>query len=189
MAFVSRTRVHAQMHPAELPSWRLERVLMWKAIPGYQGKYEVNETGDVRNRKGRSIAQHPNSTGYPRVNLSDAGATRHVFVHRLVAEAFLEARPHCRVVNHKNGIKSDNRAANLEWVTYSGNAQHAVATGLNPVLRGEATSNSKLSADAVIDIRNRREAGERIVSIAQSYGLHRNTVYAIVSRARWGHVR
>lgn len=65
------------------------------------------------------------NSGYPMVAM---GAKREgrAYIHRLVAEAFLDRPDGCDQVNHKSGDKSDNSAANLEWVTQSQNMVHAV---------------------------------------------------------------
>jgi len=79
----------------------------------------VSDQGAVRSPRKQLKPFLVKSTGYLQVNLS--GRTRH-FVHRLVASAFC-GHP-CEVVNHINGIKTDNRACNLEWTTQSANNAH-----------------------------------------------------------------
>jgi hypothetical protein len=64
-------------------------------------------------------------TGYFQVVFSDR--KKHS-VHRLVAHAFCDGYEDGLVVNHKNGIKTDNRASNLEWITSSQNIQHAFSS-------------------------------------------------------------
>ena len=61
-------------------------------------------------------------TGYLQVVFADR---KQHSVHRLVAHAFCDGYVSGKVVNHKNGIKTDNRASNLEWVTHAQNNQHA----------------------------------------------------------------
>lgn len=120
---------------------------IWLPVKGYEGLYEVSDLGRIRSvprvidRRymgktdarqsygGRVLIAYPNSHGYLHVGLWSKNKRQARIVHRLVAEAFLSG-PSERTVNHKNGIKTDNRAANLEWATYSENHLHAVNTGL-----------------------------------------------------------
>lgn len=95
----------------------------WRPVVGYEGSYEVSSLGMVR-RVGshvRALSRH--HEGYLLVNLSVAGRSKTHRVHRLVADAFLGPSV-ARGVNHLNGVKSDNRASNLEWATDSQNARH-----------------------------------------------------------------
>jgi hypothetical protein len=77
--------------------------------------------------KGKILALQKARNGYLLVSLGSKN--KHMLVHRLVAEAFLPS-PHEKMeVNHKNLIKTDNRATNLEWVTKHENMQHAHDSG------------------------------------------------------------
>lgn len=92
---------------------------IWKSIDGYEN-YEISNLGNVRslnwNRTGRSQIIKPGMTkGYLRVCLSKSGKVKMFGVHRLVAEAFLPNPGNLPEVNHRNEIKTDNRADNLEW--------------------------------------------------------------------------
>lgn len=109
--------------------------------PGYEGLYCVSSDGDVI-RQGRARGASVGLTlkpavdgrGYANVCLWRGGKQKSEKVHRLVCAAFHGPAPTGRGhVNHKNGVKTDNRAANLEWVSAAENAIHAHATGLmNP---------------------------------------------------------
>lgn len=120
----------------------------WKDIPGYEGRYQVSDLGRVKSlpfeqryllRNGREafrktperiLAQQLINSGYALVHLHLDNARTALTVHSLVARAFLPG-PAGETVNHKNGLKVDNRVSNLEWATYSENHLHAVDHRLN----------------------------------------------------------
>ncbi len=79
--------------------------------------YQVSNLGRIKNRSGVVMAASTRVDGYAVVSLRVNGAQRMARLHTLVAKAFLpnpDNKPH---VNHMNGIRDDNRVANLEWVT------------------------------------------------------------------------
>lgn len=102
----------------------------WRSIPGYEGIYQVSSEGRVKNAYGHVLKPETAKNGYKRVTLFDKKKFQ---VHRLVALAFIPNPDNKEVVNHRNGVKADNRVENLEWVTWSENAKHAYATGLKYV--------------------------------------------------------
>ncbi|OQS42318.1 HNH endonuclease [Chromobacterium haemolyticum] len=108
----------------------------WKLVNEYDG-YEVSNTGEIRSldrmvslgrcgkqrfQKGATLKQWAaKNTGYMQVDLSG----KRMLVHRIVAMAFCDGFNEGLEVNHKNGIRSDNRSDNLEWVTPSENLKHS----------------------------------------------------------------
>ena len=89
-------------------------------------RYEVSNQGRVRNaHTGLVLRLRKCRSGYFDVLLNYKGQEKRFYVHSLVATAFVEGWREGLEVNHKNGVKTDNRAENLEWVTSSENHQHA----------------------------------------------------------------
>jgi hypothetical protein len=123
---------------------------IWKDIPGFEGRYQVSDLGRVRSlpymqwsttkrglpfqrfKEGRVLKAGPHPGGYLLVQLIDAEGARHsCLIHRLVAEAFVDNHTGACVVNHKDGVKTNNTPQNLEWVTSAENNRHARQTGLH----------------------------------------------------------
>jgi hypothetical protein len=127
----------------------------WKPVIGYECLYEVSDLGRVRSLD-RIVNQFNNGVmtehfykgkmlkaktdkGYYTVKLCNQHNTKHAKVHRIVAEAFITNPERKPLINHKNGIKLDNRVSNIEWCTEKENSQHALKNGLhNPVITEKA---------------------------------------------------
>lgn len=101
---------------------------LWRRIPQHP-RYEVSNYGRVRSlaRNGLCYLKPEIANGYPRVALGRKH--RHKYVHRLVALAFLGSCPAGQEVRHKNGIRTDVRADNLEYGTRADNVRDAIAHG------------------------------------------------------------
>lgn len=99
----------------------------WRDVLGFEELYQVSNFGNVRTvKRGEAtvMAQEEQRNGYLSVHLRNRGIERRASVHRLVAEAFIPNPDGLRDVNHKNGIKTDNRLENLEWMSHSDNIKH-----------------------------------------------------------------
>lgn len=166
----------------------------WKPYPKYKDHYEISDRGRVRRtksiargKKGYVLANVDKGDGYLVVALSKNSQTKTHLVHRLVAETFLpnpENKPH---VNHIDRNRGNNCVENLEWATASENVQHS-HTCIPNLKAGSRNNNSKLTEDAVTDIRKMYSEGFRQKDIAEKYGVKRNTVWDIVNRKSWTHI-
>lgn len=165
----------------------------WRAVVSWEGYYEVSNIGRVRRIKAGKGARaghvmSPRRGPYLTLQLSRNDQRSMVTVHSLVAEAFHGKRPDGLIVNHKDLNKHNNLADNLEWVTYSGNNQHAIDNGAMPEIdrKGEANGRSKLTAEQVAEIRKQKgKMGAR--KIAAIYGVCRSTIQFIHQDKHWNH--
>lgn len=106
------------------------------AVVGYENLYEVDIFGNVysivhnNSRRKRKLSSYDNGNGYLKVNLYDVnGKCKKKYVHRLVAEAFLNNPLNKPNINHIDNNRSNNNINNLEWCTQSENIKHAVKFG------------------------------------------------------------
>lgn len=125
---------------------------MWREVRGYEGIYEVSETGQVRTAKGkrtytdyhgwrtwkqRTLKEKNKNKNYVSVVLWKDGKGTFREVHRIVAEAFIPNTEGKPCINHKDGNARNNHVSNLEWCTHQENINHAYDNELtkraNPV--------------------------------------------------------
>lgn len=169
----------------------------WQPIPRFNGYYSASSEGRIR----RDVAGHGTSPGFIlRQKLGERGyymvapsvpwLKQRVFVvHRLVLEAFVGEPVDTRKFgNHMNGVKTDNRIANLEWVTWAENISHAYRTGLHGKYAGSASSAAKLTEEQVAEILERVAAREYRKDIADRFSISKKAIDEIVSGKHWKHV-
>jgi hypothetical protein len=189
MATGQSTTVFSPVEIPESEEWRL-------CLGGY---YEVSSLGRIRRvvprtntRAGQIISLKMNRTGYWCFTASCNAVKFHRTVHRVVCEAFNGPPPAPGLtVNHKSGVKTDNRPANLEWATQAENEAHATANGLKAI--GARNWNAKLTPEAVQNIRRRRAGKGRknrtpVRVLMAEYGVCKATIDAAVFGRYWRHL-
>lgn len=150
---------------------------------------EVSDSGDIR-WKG-SIKPQSLTGKYYKVGrgyLACKIGTKLIKVHRLVAEAFIPNPDNLPQVNHKNGVTTDNRAINLEWVTPSQNQRHAIRAGLRHFDCGEAIVTAKLTSEQVEEIRLEIASGCSHRPVAKRFGISKTQVGRIARKESWKHL-
>lgn len=160
---------------------------IWKVIPGFDGLYEASNLGRIRSKarirrsgvplRGRVLKPTVSRGGYLQVALTNMdGIRKDMKVHRLVAMAFLSNPENKEQVNHKNGVRNDNRLENLEWCTCSENHRHAFdvlgKVASKPMLNKPATTR-KLTREQVEAIKSDTRAQ---TAIARDYGVSQQTI-------------
>lgn len=174
--------------------------------------YEVNELGEIRSldktsikvldngkikktvHYGKILKQKTNKKGYMEVTIVyDEGVGKKTrLVHRLILSAFCPNENEFELqVNHKNGIKNDNRLENLEWVTPKENTHHAYKIGLakHKEQNGELNSQAKLCENDVIQIINLLKEGVLThKSIGEKFGVSRGCIGLIKNNKTWRHI-
>jgi hypothetical protein len=158
----------------------------WKLIP-HAPQYLCSNFGQVKSlRFQKPLKGDVNNCGYIRVQLGSY-KNKH-FVHRLVAECFLDKPSFLEYVNHKDGNKQNNCASNLEWCTQKENTTHAVKSGLRTSLKGEQHPGAKLSQSNVVKIKTMLAAGVSCAQIASCFGVNRKTISDIKNQKTWAHL-
>lgn len=162
----------------------------YRAIKGFESMYKVSNLGNLMSIdrfikhsnggdkfiKGGIKNSRLNKCGYLRSNLKNKGNSYDVLIHRLVAEAFIPNEDNKTHVNHKNGVKTDNRVENLEWVTDSENKVHAVKLRL---------IKTKLTDDQAIEI-NKSKLSNR--KLAEIYNVDSTIIWRIKNNKSYKHL-
>lgn len=167
---------------------------IWKDHPDFIGLYKASNLGRIRSFYKYGGAAHGsfngiikpkiNKRGYYSFKPSKDKIQKDWAVHRFIAQTFLSNPDELYTVNHKNGIKTDNRVENLEWASQTDQIRHAVDLGLRK--SGENHRWASISKDLAQNIIN--EYKPHIFSqnyLAKKYGLSRGLVCAILTGKSW----
>lgn len=149
-------------------------------------RYKVGECGTIVNSiTGRILKPHFNKSGYIQVNL---GSKLKVYIHRVVAECYLEGFDLSLDVNHIDGNKENNHFTNLEWISHNKNMKHARQTGLIKSIQGSKNYKAKLTEDDVINIRRLFKEGKNYSELSKLYGISYSGIYGIIKNKIWKHI-
>lgn len=170
----------------------------WKQIPGYEGKYEVSDLGNVRSTyreqefdgrwgkvkmrfQAKALKISRTRAGYCYLSLSKDSEQQKHLLHRLVMLAFVG--PSDFQVNHKDGRKENNALENLEYATASENLKHCIhVLGKK---RGEGAGGARLTTEDVLKI---REDKRTLREIAADYGVTLQAIHLVKARKNWAHI-
>lgn len=175
---------------------------IWINIIGNREIYSISNLGNVKTLdrngargaivKGHSLKQYKNSSGYYRVSLNITGKRKDYFVHRLVAEYFIDNPNKHEFVNHKDGNKLNNRSDNLEWCSRSENELHAWRIGLKNKdtvgTKGEKHGMHKLTQKDVDYIRSVHKPFDKKFGskpLALEFNVSAQTITNIVNYKNW----
>lgn len=175
---------------------------IWKDIPGYEGRYQISDSGKVKSLARVSKSKYPggnpvkmrilkstiNPGGYEVVILCKDAKTKCIGIHRLIATAFIPTINGKDHINHKNGNRLDNTIENLEWCTNQENQTHSWKHNSRQPLRGENNGHAKIKPEDVVEIRRLRSEGYTYIEIGKRFNLSRPSVQDIIYRRTWKHV-
>ena len=176
---------------------------IWKNINEFDDKYLISNLGRVkslerlriRNKMGvvkvqeKILNPHIDKVGYPRVTLYNDTFKKRFCVHKLVAMCFIDNPNNYSIINHIDGIKTNNIFSNLEWCTQKHNIIHSFENKLNVASRGEEKGNAKLKEKDVLEIRillNDNKYTQK--QIGEKYGVTRGAIKGIKFNKNWKHI-
>jgi hypothetical protein len=173
----------------------------WRPVPAWESFYEVSDHGRVRTvprwvRAGGGQRRIPErilrpscpAHGYQQVIFTrsvPANERRTFLVHLLVVRTFRGERPEGYECDHVDGNRCNNHLSNLQWVTVQENNDRKNAS-LQGNTKGEQNPHARLTAEAVLDIRQRR--GEPRSAVAADHDIRPGTVTDIWKRRSWAHL-
>jgi hypothetical protein len=167
----------------------------FKPIPGFEGLYDVSDSGvvrslSIRNKQAntpriKELKQSDNG-GYKRVTLQNNGEKRQLWVHRLVLLAFIGPPKDGEECAHLDGDPSNNHLSNLKWCHKRENEDHKLKHGTRPM--GDTQGSSKLKPADIEEIFAMRKAGNSLRFIANKFNVSNQNINLILQGKAWKHV-
>lgn len=157
-----------------------------KPIPNYS-QYLVSYDGEIfRKDTKQKMASFVHLSGYRHSQLrNDQGKRKNVYIHRIVALAYLPRVEGKDNVNHIDGDKLNNKYTNLEWVNDSENQKHAWSNGLQPSQDGEVNPNAKLSNIQRQWTHKLARYGYKQYQLAEIFNASQTTISKILKNKIW----
>lgn len=160
--------------------------LEWRIVPGHE-HYECSNTGLIRNKEtGFIMKPSLRRDGYLSLMFRKSNKKKNNAIHRVYMLTWIPNPLNKPQVNHKNGIKTDNRVENLEWCTVQENRVHAVSTGLITNTTKGRRSHSKLDEIQVLTIRKCLLDGMECKDLAPYFKVSQSLISAIKRRGGLG---
>lgn len=156
----------------------------WKTIDVRGYRTGVSSEGRVQNDSGKTLTPWIDKRGYYMVAIQKAGVRKKFSMHRLIGTAFCPGYAEGLSIDQVNGIKTDNRVENLEWVSLAENTSRQWRTGLVN-LRGEKSATSRLTAKQVKYIRHLHRGGVAKHALAVVAGISHRAITKIVNGETW----
>lgn len=172
---------------------------IWKDIEGYDGKYQISNYGEVRSfskwSRGRTLkggATKGNPNPYKFVALVKTGRKdiKFKYIHRLVAEAFIDNPLNLPEVNHKNGNTLDNMVDNLEWCTHAQNMYFASQSGVLSEGQKSRRGSNHPKAKAVLQFTKNGvfvKEWESVNQVTRETGIPANAIFKCCNPKKYPH--
>lgn len=160
----------------------------WARVPGFSG-YFATESGRIWSLKGSApiiVKPYVNPHGYPMVGLSLGWKRKTMYVHEVVALAFLGVRPPKAVIRHLDGNPLNNHVKNLKYGTVAENSADTKEHGT--LMRGSRHVHARVDETEVRWIRAYHAMGFSHVAISRAFKISPSTCTSIVKRKSWSHV-
>ena len=176
---------------------------VWKDIKNFEGTYKISNKGRVKSydkvikrkdgveyfKKGRILKPTYYSNGYRQLTIYKKSKRYDFIHHRVVAEHFIKNPYELPVIDHRNGLKDDNRAENLVWCTQKYNVRKAIVGKRDDsYLKGEKSHTTKHEKWKIVRAKNLFHLGFGRNFISNILGIPRTTLYYITSNKTWSDV-